>query len=112
MKSVFEKETREELKKRINSLKEDSKAQWGTMNVSQMMKHCSQWDEMALGKIKYKQSFIGKIFGKMALKSMMKTESMKKNLPTVPSFKINEKCDFLKEKNTWLSILEEYGHTK
>src|ERR1700712_5784406 len=87
MKSVFEKTTRDELSNRINSLNENSIAQWGKMKVSQMVKHCTQWDEMALGKKKYKQSFIGKLFGRMALKDMLKDESIKKNLPTVPAFK-------------------------
>lgn|ERR1035438_5670561 len=98
MKSIFDNTTRDELITRINSLNENSTAQWGKMNVSQMLRHCSQWDEMALGKKKYKQSFIGKLFGKMALKDMMKDEPMKKNLPTVPSFKIKQNIDFDEEK--------------
>ncbi|MEO6405785.1 MAG: DUF1569 domain-containing protein [Ferruginibacter sp.] len=108
MKSVFEKSTREELKIRINSLHENSKAQWGKMSVSQMLRHCSQWDEMALGKRAYKQSFIGKLFGKMALKDMMKDKPIKRNLPTVPSFKIKEDYDFSKEKIKWIGLLDEY----
>lgn len=108
MKSVFDKPTRDELINRINSLNENSTAKWGKMNVSQMLKHCNQWDEMALGKEKYKQSFIGKLFGKMALKNMLKDEPIKRNLPTVPSFKINKEYDFLKEKKKWLMLLEEY----
>ncbi len=75
-----------------------------------MLKHCSQWDEMALGKRKYKQSFIGKLFGKMALKDMMKDEPIKKNLPTVPSFKIKEDVDFAEEKKKWIKLLEEYQY--
>ena len=51
-----------------------------------------------LGKKKYKQSFIGKLFGKMALKDMMKDEPIKKNLPTVPSFKIKGNGDIAGEK--------------
>src|ERR1700709_824443 len=102
MKSIFDKATRDEIINRINSLNENSKAQWGKMNVSQMLKHCTQWDEMALGRKKYKQSFIGKLFGKRGLKDMMKDEPMKKNLPTVPSFKIKENSDFVEEKMKWI----------
>jgi hypothetical protein len=102
--------TRGELIKRINSLNETNVALWGKMNVSQMLKHCNQWDEMALGKKRYKQSFIGKLFGKMALKNMMKDEPIKKNLPTVPSFKINKRADFTEEKNKWIKLLDEYAH--
>ncbi|MCW3075918.1 MAG: hypothetical protein JWO32_527 [Bacteroidetes bacterium] len=110
MKSIFDTATREELIKRINSLNENSSAQWGKMNVSQMIRHCSQWDEMALGKKAYKQSFIGKLFGKMGLKDMLKEEPIKKNLPTVPSFKIKDKLDFTEEKKKWIALVEEYNH--
>jgi hypothetical protein len=110
MKSVFEKATREELIHRINLLNEHSTPQWGKMNVSQMLRHCTQWDEMALGKTKYKQSFIGKLFGKIALKDMMKDQPMKKNLPTVPVFKIKGNADVDEEKRKWVKLLDEYGH--
>lgn len=110
MKSIFDKTTREELINRIQALNENSTAQWGKMNVSQMMKHCTQWDEMAFGKTKYKQTFLGRLFGKMALKDMLKEEPVKKNLPTVPSFIIKEQPDFAEQKKKWLQLLEEYKH--
>jgi hypothetical protein len=81
----------------------------GKMNVSQMIKHCTQWDEMALGKRIYKQSFIGKLFGKMALKDMMKDEPIKRNLPTVPSFKIKENGNVEEEKSKLINSINEYA---
>ena len=110
MKTIFDTSTKDELINRIESLTENSTAQWGKMNVSQMLKHCTQWDEMALGKTKYKQSFLGKLFGKMALKNMMKDEPLKKNLPTVPSFVIKDNTDFAAEKRKWIRLLNEYEH--
>lgn len=110
MKSIFDKPTRDDLMNRINSLQGNSTPQWGKMNVAQMLKHCTQWDEMALGKTQYKQSLLGKLVGKFALKDMMKDEPMKKNVPTVPSFKIKESPDFAKEKTKWLCLVDEYAH--
>lgn len=74
-----------------------------------MIRHCAQWDEMALGKSKYKQSLLGKLFGKIALKNMMKDEPVKRNLPTVPSFIVKEDVDFAKEKAKWIQLLHEYA---
>ncbi len=108
MKSVFDQTTRDELISRINSLDDNSTAKWGKMNVAQMAAHCAQWDEMAMGKTIYKQSFIGKLFGKMALKDMMKDEPMKKNLPTVPSFKVTGNFDLEEEKRKWVKLIDEY----
>jgi Protein of unknown function (DUF1569) len=110
MRTIFDKTTRDEIINRIHSIDQNSAAQWGKMNVSQMLRHCTKWDEMALGKKKYKQSFIGKLFGKMGLKNILKDETLKKNLPTVPSFKIKENIDFTEEKKKWIRLLDEYEH--
>jgi hypothetical protein len=108
MNTVFNKLTRDELIIRINSLNEDSKAQWGKMNVYQMLKHCTQWEEMLLGKRQYRQTFIGKLFGKMALKNMLKDEPIKPNLPTVPSFKIIDNGDVAAAKAEWIGLIREH----
>ena len=70
MKTIFDTATRNEIIERINSLSENSKPIWGKMNIYQMTIHCTIWNEGVLGKenFVYKQEFLGKIFGKMALK--------------------------------------------
>ncbi|WP_018343589.1 DUF1569 domain-containing protein [Cytophaga aurantiaca] len=108
MKSTLDKTTREELITRIQLLTENSSAQWGKMNVYQMLKHCIQWEEMFLEKKQYKQSFIGRFFGKFALKDMLKDAPIKPNLPTVPSFKTTGTGDVAAAKTEWISLLEEY----
>jgi Protein of unknown function (DUF1569) len=112
MKTIFEKTTREELISRISSLSENSNSQWGKMNVYQMLKHCTTWEEWILGKNNpsYKQAFIGRIFGKMALKDMVKNENpLRRNVPTTAQFKVKEKAgDIEIEKKKWISLIEEY----
>lgn len=108
MKTIFDNGTRQELIARIGTLNENSTAQWGKMTVYQMLKHCSLWEEMVLGKTTYKQSFIGKLFGKMALKGMLKDDSeVKKNMPTVPGFKITGTGDVEAEKAKWIGLINE-----
>jgi len=109
MKTILDKATRNELISRINMLAENSQPVWGQMTVAQMMRHCAMWDEMAQGKTKYKQSLLGKLFGKMALKDMLKEGPAKRNLPTVPSFKIAEEPNFAEEKKKWIELLEQYA---
>ena len=112
MKSVFDKTTRDELISRINLLNENSKAQWGKMNVYQMLRHCALWEEMLLGKKQYRQSFFGRLFGKWALKNMLKDEPMKPNLPTVSSFKISDNGDVAAAKAEWINLLAEHARQK
>jgi Protein of unknown function (DUF1569) len=110
MKTIFDKITRDELINRINLLNKNSTAQWGKMNIYQMLKHCTQWEEMALGKKKYKQAFLGRLFGKMALKDFIKDETpFKRNVPTVPEFRIKEQSgDVEMQRTKWILLIEEY----
>lgn len=114
MKSVFDKTTRGELINRINSLNESSTAKWGKMNGYQMLKHCTLWDGWMLGKDdpKYKQTFIGRIFGKMALKDLIKDECpMRQNVPTLAELNLTEKNgDTTLEKNKWIALIEDYAN--
>lgn len=111
MKTLFDDKTRAELIARINTLDEGSKAQWGKMNVYQMLKHCIKWEEMLLGKTKYRQSFLGRLVGNWALRDMLKDEPIKPNLPTVPSFKMSGNGDVAAAKAEWISLLGEHAHS-
>lgn len=114
MKTIFDKTTRDELINRINLLNPTSSAQWGKMNIYQMLKHCTLWDGWILGKgeYKYKQIFFGRIFGKMALKDMIKDESpLRRNVPTLAELKVNEtNGDVTSEKKKWIALIENYAN--
>ena len=112
MKTVLDQATRDELIQRIESLNSQSTAQWGKMNVYQMLKHCTICDEMFLVRKQYKRAFIGRLLGKMALKNMLKDDSpMQRNAPTANDFKINEtQGDIESEKKKWVSLIKEYAN--
>jgi hypothetical protein len=74
-------------------------ADWGKMNVFQMAKHCTIWNDWVLGNQNfiYKQEFLGKIFGKMALKSNTKDDQpLSKSMPAGKAFTVKEKEGDLK----------------
>lgn len=114
MKTVFDEATREELIRRISSLNENSKAQWGKMDVWQMLKHYTLWEEWITSKEIHKQVFIGWIFGKMALKSLLKEGTlMARNAPSLPELRIDripERGDIEAEKEKWISHIRNYEH--
>ena len=110
MKSIFDESTSDELIRRINMLNENSKAQWGKMDVYQMLKHCTLWEEMISGQMKTKRMFLGRIFGKMALKNLIRDEKpVARNMPTVPGFSIRDHGDVLSEKNKWIALIKEHA---
>lgn len=110
MKTVFDKTTRLELIARINKINENYTAQWGKMNVFQMLKHCTLWDEWMNSNKKNKQVFIGRLFGKLALNIALKDEKpLRRNSPTSSEFIIKEKSGNLEfEKQKWIKLIEGY----
>jgi len=112
MTTIFNKDTREQLIARIEQVNENKKAEWGKMNVFQMLKHNTYWNDWILGKGEhtYKQEFMGKLFGKIALKRMIKDEKrFDKNIPTSDQFKPKElNCYLESEKSKWISLVNEY----
>lgn len=112
MKTIFDQNIRAELIERIEQIKESNKAEWGKMNVFQMLKHNTYWNGWILGKENhtYKQAFIGKVFGKIALNKMIKDDKpFDKNIPTSQQFKVKEENgDLESEKSKWTSLINEY----
>lgn len=114
MKSIFDEATREELVIRINSLKQGNNAQWGKMDVFQMVKHCTLCDEMMLGNLKIKRVFIGRLIGRMILKKILIDSSpFGKNSPTSPLLKtLNESGSIEEQKKEWLNTIRQYAEFK
>ena len=114
MKTVFDASTRDELISRISSLNESSRAQWGKMTIYQMLKHNTLWEEWVSGKKKNKQMFIGRLFGRKALKNILKEgRVLSRNTPTLPDLrtdKLPEKGDIALEKAKWIAQIEGYAH--
>jgi hypothetical protein len=110
MKTMLDKKVRDDLIIRIQMLSEASRAQWGKMNVYQMLKHCALAEEMYLGKKKYKRKFLGYLLGQYALRSILNSEApLGRNAPTGADFIVKEIVgDISSEKHRWISLIDEY----
>ena len=77
-----------------------------------MVKHNLLFEEMMLGKKQYGRVLIGRIFGKIALRSMIKDETpMQQNMPTVKGFGVTEETgNTPPDTATWAALVAEYGH--
>ncbi|MEO6148706.1 MAG: DUF1569 domain-containing protein [Mucilaginibacter sp.] len=109
MKTIFDQNAIDELTARIAQISPQSKAQWGKMDAFQMVKHCGMSEEIFQGKRNYKRLFAGRLFGKMALGSILKNQGeMKRGLPTHPDLKITGTGDIEAEKLKWIGLLKAY----
>lgn len=112
MKSTFDIATRDELIHRIKALDENSIPKWGMMTMYQMVKHCTLWEEMILGRLKCKRVFTGRLIGRFALKNALKEgKLMVRNAPTSAELKVQEKVgDVAAEKEKWIVLLAEHSN--
>lgn len=67
MKTLLDASTLEEILNRLETLKPDSPAQWGKMNATQMLTHCSIILKMATGEMPQGFTLLGKLFGRYYL---------------------------------------------
>lgn len=113
MKTIFDHITRKQLINRIEQINEDKKAEWGKMTIFQMLKHNTYWNGWILGTEdhNYKQEFLGKLFGKIALKRMIKDEKpFDKNIPTSDHFKPKALDGNLEaKKSKWIGLIQAYA---
>lgn len=93
--TISDKTTRDELIHRINRLNENA----GLTKVDEYLpdvERMTLYEGMSLDKNKYKQAFIGRLLGKMALKRFYKMKNpIKRNLPTHPEPKKRQKTNWL-----------------
>jgi len=107
MNSLFEKSGYEEIKDRLNDLSPEATAQWGKMNVAQMLHHCQFPLHFVLGHRK-----AGKKRGNILLKWLFKSgmyndKPFRKNLPTPKPFKVLEEKKFTPELNELHRLIDE-----
>jgi len=112
MKNLFETEAYKEIQQRLDKLKPDAQRQWGKMDVSQMMAHCSEALHIALGDKQGKSTLIGFLFGKMAKKSIVGEQPFKRSLPTAKEFLITEQKDFKAEKEKLKGLISRFHAAK
>ena len=107
MSSIYNKTDNDAIIARINKLSPDSKAEWGKMNVGQMLSHCQAPMDFAFGKLPMKANFLMQLLGKMIKGKMLKSKEFKKNSPTAPAFIRTGEYDFEETKN---GLIERINH--
>jgi hypothetical protein len=110
MNSLFSKEYAEEMIRRVEQLTPESQAQWGKMNVVQMLAHCSCTMEVARDQKHLKRLFIGRVLGGLMRKHFYNDTPVKKNSPTHPYFIRVEELEFQSEQERLINHLRAF-HT-
>jgi hypothetical protein len=108
MKNLFEPDAHSEIRRRLADLRPDSERQWGKMTAAQMLAHCSAWTEMALGFKSSPRSLIGRIFGRVAIASVMNEKPIRRNMPTDKSLIVSDERSFEVERQRLLEWTDRF----
>ena len=108
MKNVFDQQVTNELIGRINQLNTSSQAQWGKMNIAQMLAHCNVTYELIYTDNQPKTGAFMKFFLKLFVKSTVVGEKpYSQNGRTAPAFIITGEKEFEKEKKRLIGYMKQ-----
>ncbi len=108
MKNIFDIQVAEEVIGRINELDKHTKGLWGKMDVGQMLAHCNVTYELVYDHIHAKPHVLKRMVLIWIVKNAVVNEKpYKKNIPTGPEFKIQEKKDFAGEKERLIDYIKK-----
>lgn len=111
MKTLFEKETCEELFMRIGNLTPECRREWGKMTPCQAMEHTARVLEMATSDDQpIKQIFLGKALGWIFKKSFLGEKPFRKNAPTGPDYVIKDEPDMERTRGRLKELITKF-HT-
>ena len=108
MKNIFDKKVCDELIDRINKLDHTTTAEWGKMDVAQMLAHCCVTYEMVYEDIHPKPNALKRFVLKLLVKPIVTGEKpYKKNSRTAPQFLISDEKVFQNEKERLINYINK-----
>ncbi len=111
VKNLFDASVKQDIINRINKLTPQNQAQWGKMNVAQMLAHCQMPLGVATGKHTLKRNFLLSLIGPLFKKQLYNETPFKRNLPTDKSFIIANPQEFEKEKQNLIDMVNSFSAT-
>lgn len=98
MKSIFDTINAAEITERMDQLSENSIPKWGTMQVSQMLAHCSAFHDIPLGNAFPPRGLLGRLIGRFAKPMFYNDKPLPHNMSTIPTIIIDDQRHFITEK--------------
>jgi hypothetical protein len=109
MKTLFEKGVASEMIDRIEKISPEASRQWGKMDVAQMLAHCGNGLEMAMGVINPKRVFIGRLIGPLFKSKYTDEKPFDHSSPTSREIEVTEQRNFSVEKQRLLSLVKKFS---
>ncbi|WP_082053426.1 DUF1569 domain-containing protein [Gordoniibacillus kamchatkensis] len=98
MKNIYNQLHTADILNRIENLSPNSKPQWGTMNVAQMLAHCSSFQDIAMGNSFPPRDWLGRLIGRFVKPIFYNDKPVPRNMSTISTILILDDKDFETEK--------------
>lgn len=108
MHTLFDLTVSEKMLQRIEALTPAVDRKWGKMTVEQMVAHCVKGLEMAIGIIKPRRVFIGRIIGPLIRKKYSDESEFGRHSPTSDELRITTSQNFEEEKKKLIALLKQF----
>lgn len=108
MSTLFDPEESHALIARLRAIQPNTAALWGKMNSAQMCAHCQVALRVALGDVTWKRTWIGKLFGGLAKRSLMAPKPFGKNMPTDPRFIVKDDRSLDQERDALIALVQRF----
>jgi len=109
MKSLFDRNTQQEIENRLANLKAISERQWGKMSVSQMLKHLEIAFAVPINKVTLpKENLQYLVANPIARKIIIDIVPWKKNMMTAKDFIVKEAPEFNKAKKEFTEVYNQF----
>ena len=113
MKSIFEESACNEIMSRLENLNDNAKANWGKMNVEQMLEHCTKPIELSLGESQIeKPNWLKRSIFKLVAPSLYNDKPWKQGLPTAKEYIITDSFNFNTQKEKLKTKIEQMSQSK
>ena len=108
MKTLFQKDTVDEVLQRIDGMQAASVRQWGKMDAAQMLAHCSATMDMASGRMNPPRALIGRLIGSFVKPIFLNEKPFSKNSPTDQRLVVSDARDFAREQEQLKSKVRHF----
>ena len=113
MKSIFDEEVYAEVLDRIEKLTPDTQRQWGKMDVAQMLAHCQNPLEVALGRQALKRpNAVMRLLLKSFKATMYNDKPWKHGMATAPQYRIETAGDYTQDRSKLLQLIKAFHNEK
>ena len=106
MQSIFNPVDNAMLIDRINQLSATAHPLWGKMDAAQMMAHLQAGINIAFGNSPKTRHWIGRVFGSIGKRRLLKTDKLDRLMPTFKQAEITDMRNFKDEKDKLIVLIK------